>query len=79
MKNEKFELTYGDKLVGVEFNPSGNTAVDRCKKTFAKLIDELDLVRELAGSREKKRQCSIAITEMQTAQMWMVKALTCKY
>jgi len=29
-------------------------------------------------SGETKRLCSVAITELQTAQMWVVKALTWK-
>lgn len=79
MDNEsKIELTYGQKAVGLTFNPSGNYDVEQCKIRFAQMIDEMALLRVITDIDEKKRYCSIAITEMQTAQMWMVKALTCK-
>jgi len=35
-------------------------------------------LRNSSTSGEQKRLCSVAITEMQTAQMWAVKALTWK-
>jgi hypothetical protein len=44
------ELSYGEKAVGLGFNPGANPEV--------------------------KRMASVAITELQTAQMWAVKAIT---
>jgi hypothetical protein len=35
-------------------------------------------LREKTSSQEVKRMCSIAITELQTAQMWSVKSITWK-
>lgn len=71
-------LTYGQKLVGINFNPSADGEVDRCKQTFANSIDQMDALRKNTESAEVKRMCSIAITRIQTAQMWAVKAITWK-
>ena len=71
------QLTFGQKAVGLTFNPSGSDEVDACKQGFANLIDQLDMLRNHPDtSPEKKRLCSVAITELQGAQMWAVKAIT---
>jgi hypothetical protein len=69
-------MTYGEKAVGLTFNPSKDPGVDRIKKDFADIIDGLDSIRQSTTSNETKRLMSIAITEAQGAQMWAVKALT---
>jgi hypothetical protein len=73
------ELTFGQKAVGLTFNPGGNPLVEQIKRNFAITIDHLDLCRTQADNAEKKRMYSIAITELQTAQMWAVKAATWQY
>jgi len=71
--------TYGQKAVGLSFNPSGDDAVARCKQMFADAIDQMKQLRDNAGhSPEQARLASVAITEAQCAQMWAVKALTWK-
>lgn len=71
------ELTFGEKAVGLTFNPSGGYAVAQCKRGFATLIDQMNDFRNAPGTTpEAKRLASIAITEAQGAQMWAVKALT---
>ncbi len=72
------EQTYGQKAVGINFNPSNDDAIYICKKRYADLIDEMNDLRINSNSQEQKRLCSIAITEIQSAQMWSVKALTWK-
>ena len=72
------ELTFGQKAVGVTFNPSGDEIVNKVKQEFADLIDLMNLKRQESESSEQKRLCSMAITEMQTSQMWVVRALTWK-
>lgn len=69
-------MTYGEKAVGLSFNPSGDSEVHSCKAGFAAEIDRMERLREECLSPEKKRLASIAITELQGAQMWAVKALT---
>ena len=74
--SEDRELTYGEKAVGLSFNPGGSEEVNEIKRECADLIDTLNNLREAAGPGEKGRMLSIAITEIQTAQMWAVKAVT---
>lgn len=70
-------LTFGEKAVGITFNPGNNPAVEECKKTYAKIIDQLNDVRnDPATPQEGKHLASVAITEAQGAQMWAVKAIT---
>lgn len=70
------ELTFGQKAVGLRINPSQDNAVDTCKQRFADAIDQMHELRSVSDSQEAKRLASVAITELQTAQMWAVKALT---
>jgi len=72
------ELTFGQKAVGLNFNPSNDDAVGQCKQKFADAIDQLNDLRSQTTSGEVKRLCSVGITEAQTAQMWAVKAITWK-
>lgn len=72
------ELTFGQRAVGMTFNPSGDAAVTECKQLFADAIDQMYALRESSDNPEVKRMASIAITEAQTAQMWAVKAITWK-
>lgn len=69
-------LTFGEKAVGLTFNPGGRADVDACKRGFAAEIDRMAQLRDNAGDHEQARLASIAITELQGAQMWAVKALT---
>lgn len=77
---EDREQTYGEKAVGLTFNPSGMGDVDKLKKLYADIIDHMNDFRKGYAARgdnpEMVRLCSIAITEAQTAQMWAVKAVT---
>lgn len=70
------EMTFGEKAVGLTFNPSGDDRVQRLKAMYAAIIDELNAMRE--DRSEQARLASIAITEAQGAQMWAVKAATWK-
>jgi len=76
------KLTYGQKLVGLTFNPGNNPDVDKIKKLSAELIDIMDDLRKSQNTlhdgkgSEGQRLCSVTITELQTAQMWAVKAIT---
>jgi len=72
-------LTFGEKAVGLTFNPSGDPIVNELKREYAKIIDLCEMKRQslMAGSGAH-RLWSIAITEAQGAQMWSVKAATWK-
>lgn len=70
------EYTYGEKAVGLSFNPGGHKEVTEIKELYAQIIDKMDILRQERS--EQSRLASVAITEAQTAQMWAVKALTWK-
>jgi len=72
------EQTFGECAVGLQFNPSNDDAVAKCKKEFANVIDRMNDLRASTSNQEVKRMASVAITEAQTAQMWAVKAITWK-
>ncbi len=72
------ELSFGEKAVGITFNPGGNSSVTACKAAFAIVINQMNDLRNDRDNAEVNRMASIAITEAQTAQMWAVKALTWK-
>jgi hypothetical protein len=69
------ELTFGEKAMGVSFNPSGDEKVTKLKALYAEIADILDDDRGNERD-ERARRASVAITEAQTAQMWAVKAVT---
>lgn len=84
------KLTYGQKAVGLTFNPGGEDKVSEVKALYAKIID---LCKEMldneptyaeAGDTEmriysEKGQILLnAIREAQGAQMWAVKGITFK-
>lgn len=69
------EMTYGEKAVGLTFNPSGDANVQKVKELYAQIIDLVNgmITPDIA---EKNRLLKVAITEAQTAQMWAVKGIT---
>jgi len=73
------ELTFGEKAVGLTFNPGGHEKVNAIKQKQAEYIDLLAQYRDETTNGEAKRQLSVAITEAQTSQMWAVKAVTWQY
>ena len=71
------ELTYGQKAVGLKFNPSGDDAVANIKQAFADAIDLIQAERAKDTTpSEKGAMLTLAIREAQSAQMWAVKAVT---
>ena len=74
--DETRELTFGEKAVGLTFNPSGDPKVNDLKKAYAQIIDICNEAREKSPKGEAARLWSIAITEAQGAQMWAVKSAT---
>lgn len=73
------ELSFGERAVGITFNPSSDPKVQIIKGSLATVIDYLNDLRTEAGPGEVGRMLSTAITELQTAQMWAVKAVTWQY
>ncbi len=75
MSGEGRPMTEGEYRVGITFNPSGSGAVHDIKTKAAALID---LLAPIAADRGHPgaRCASIAMTELESAAMWGVKAVT---
>ena len=77
---ETREMTFGEKLVGLEFNPSGDEQVYKAKRLCADLAD---LLNDYADPNSKRPLCRLlfdkAIGDIVDAQMNVVKVLTFKY
>lgn len=68
-------MTEGEHRVGITFNPSNSGEVAEIKTAIAKLIDQLNAIasnRDHPGSR----CAAVAMTELESAAMWAVKAVT---
>jgi hypothetical protein len=66
------ELTFGEKRVQRNFNPSANPHVEEIKTDYAKLIDNLEKLKSIG----KDARCiAIAQTELETSCMYTVKSL----
>lgn len=82
-ESEVPELTFGQKQVGVTFNPSSSPLVDNIKRHTASLIDELYDQRYAAGkdgkSGEVLAQFTLAIRAAEDASYRGVKAATWTY
>jgi hypothetical protein len=74
------QLTFGEKLVGLNFNPSGDDKVSKAKRLCAELADLLNDDRK---ERETTQLESLlfpqTVGKILDAQMNVVKLLTLKY
>jgi hypothetical protein len=72
-------MTYGEKMVGFTFNPSGDKKVEKIKRLFAEVLDLLQEKNtcQLTSMNEAKLKDS-AVSEIISAQMWAVKYITYK-
>ena len=74
------ELSFGEKLVGLTFNPSGDDKVGKAKRLCADLADLLNDENNISeASQFSQRLFSHAVCEILNAQMNVVKVLTLKY
>jgi hypothetical protein len=77
---ENTEFTFGEKLVGLTFNPSGDVNVQRAKELCAELAD---LLNDNADPNAERPLCRLlfdkAVGDILDAQMNVVKVLTFKY
>lgn len=73
-------MTFGEKLVGLTFNPSGDPKVQKIKELAAQMAD---LLEEVNKSQESSYLGNTfyggAIRRILDAQMYSVKFLTNKY
>lgn len=73
------KITYGQKAVGLTFNPSGDDKVNKIKELYAEIIDVLEQVED--GTNYSEMQRSLKNTAIQQAilgQMSAVKVITWK-
>lgn len=68
--------TFGQRAVGLRGTPTTDDEKDIIAGTIAELIDFLHEKRADATDPEVARLCSLAITDLQTGQMWADKALS---
>jgi hypothetical protein len=74
------EMTFGEKLVGLNFNPSNDDKVSKAKKLCADLADLLHEDQRSSETSELKNILLPATyAEILNAQMNVVKVLTLKY
>ena len=83
-------LNKGEYRVGISFNPSGDSAVDFIKAKAASLIMDIDGIHNpgdsvqvgidvaSAHNGEVARLKALAMTAVEEAAMWAVKAITKK-
>jgi len=73
-------MTFGEKLVGLTFNPSNDDKVSKAKRLCAELAD---LLHDEVSNNERSEHSAILINhtygEILNAQMNVVKVLTLKY
>lgn len=72
-------MTFGEKAVGLTFNPSADPTVQAIKQKCAELIDEIHKLRTNQPNSEIARMATIAITKIQTGQTWAVEAATWQF
>lgn len=78
--NPNDQLTFGQKLVGLSFNPSGDEKVNRAKWLCAELADLAnDHWENKEHTRLENQLYDHTIGEILNAQMNVVKLLTLKY
>ncbi len=73
---KEVKLTFGQKAVGITFNPSADSRVDRVKQQYANIIDDIHTMRTESDSSVQKHLSEVTIQNAISAQMWAVKAIT---
>lgn len=75
------EMTFGEKLVGLTFNPSNDSKVQRAKELCAELADLIRNENEIlhVDNSVKHHLLHHTYGEILNAQMCVVKVLTLKY
>ena len=80
MSDQK-ELTFGEKLVGLTFNPSGDEKVNKVKQLCAELTDVLydDIPEDGERTYLQDTLFNKVVGDILDTQMTAVKLLTLKY
>lgn len=76
--NDTKTLTFGERMVGLTFNPSGDAGVITTKKYYAQIIDDMHGLQLGEISPVAKSFYETAITQAIIGAMCAVKAITWK-
>lgn len=76
MPEEKRELTLGEKMVGLDFNPANNPDVHWVKQLCAQLIDRVEASKGEKPSYLRNMIAGQAQRAILVAQMLVVKIIT---
>jgi hypothetical protein len=77
--NEAKLLSFGEQLVGIEFNPSNDAGVAKVKELYAEIANILkDSYTSSTGNPIKSLLFDHAVGELVSAQMAVVKVITFK-
>lgn len=71
----KAVMTLGEKRCHIGFNPSSDDKIGTFKRMMADAIDYCNFEMINSEDPEAKRCFSIAMTELETAQMYAVKGI----
>jgi len=81
MEQEERQLTFGEQLVGLQFNPGGYQKVNRLKEIFAEAADIIEATyreENLGAMPLTDALYKHALGEVLNAQMCCVKVVTLK-
>ncbi len=81
MEESQRPQTFGEQLVGLTFNPSGNPEVQRAKELCAELADMVDTIARKNNLRAYPLSDSLythTVGQILNAQMNVVKLITLK-
>jgi len=79
-KQQETPLSFGEQLVGIKFNPSGDDDVNEVKQLAAKIANIVnDKYQSSESSKLSKLIYERSMGEILNAQMNSVKFLTLKY
>jgi len=81
VEEEDQSLTYGQKAVGLSFNPSGDPTVVKIKQLYAEIIDLVHELKDPVGLSDDGKKLYVDIVNdahslARSAQMMAVKAAT---
>lgn len=75
MEQVEREWTLGEKRCHIGFNPSSDDKIGTFKRMIAEAIDYMNDESNATTDPEAKRVFAIAMTELETAQMYGVKGI----
>lgn len=73
--NPQQSMTLGESRCHINFNPSSDDKIGTFKRMMADAIDYCNNELQSTEDSEAKRCFSIAMTELETAQMYAVKGI----